>query len=322
VTVRAARPRAAAAFFCVLAGLAGGCAVAPAPGDLASLPDCFESNYDRELRLFTPNGALGGAAHQHCVLTVVPAGSAAPLRQLGAGRYFVSLANGGGGGAGGTLQILNRPGGGGGGGGAGARETQTTVNLAEGRYVLTIGAGGPGGSECMRNPFPFGGGPGWAGSPSNMVRADSGALVAGLPGAETYARPSRSANERLAGENDGHGGSGPGQAAGGRGAFERDVGRGWVDAVPGQDKRGPGGSRDGGDGGAVPATGNRTGAGGGGGATSFADGGDGGGESARSKDVAPEHGRLGSGGGGGEGNTNDCGPGAPGGNGYIAIRPA
>jgi hypothetical protein len=62
-------------------------------------------------------------------------------------------------------------------------------------------------------------------------------------------------------------------------------------------------------------------AGGGGGATTLASGGAGGGESPGSPNRPPQRGALGSGGGGGEGSKFECDAGAPGGHGFIALRP-
>ena len=304
----------------LLISIGTGCASVPrAPiVSLSDLPNCFDTNYDKERDLFTIRNAVGNVINQHCLLTVRPRGEVASASRLRAGNYRVYLANGGGGGAGGTLQAFR--GGGGGGGGAGAAETQATVNLTEGVYKLTIGAGGPGGSACLPG-LGFGGGPGWAGSPSNMVRVATGEVVMGTPGADTYARPTRAQSERMAGKMDAHGGTGPGQASGGRGGSNETKDRVKVEAKPGASKLASGLSGVGGAPGTVSVNDKRSGVGGGGGATSMGHGGGGGGESPGQKDIAPERGSLGSGGGGGEGSTSECDPGAPGGHGYIALRP-
>ena len=62
-------------------------------------------------------------------------------------------------------------------------------------------------------------------------------------------------------------------------------------------------------------------AGGGGGATSRAPGGAGGGEKPGTRNQPPQRGALGSGGGGGEGSRFECDAGAPGGHGFVAVRP-
>jgi hypothetical protein len=303
----------------LLAVTATGCATAP-PGqivDAANLPNCFDSNYyDAQRDLFTMRNAAADAVNQQCALTVGPRGAAAAGSRLAAGSYTVYLANGGGGGAGGTQQAPNR-GGGAGGGGAGAKETRAAVQLSEGVYRLTLGAGGPGGNACVFAPYYLSGGPGWAGSPSSIVRIATGEVVVGTPGADSYARPSRAQHDQSAGAMDGHGGSGPGQASGGRGGTSQPV-TGERLAQPGQSTRTTGAVGMGG----IPG-GNEdlSSAGGGGGATSRADGGGGGGESPGEPNHAPQRGSLGSGGGGGEGGRFECDAGASGGAGFIALRP-
>jgi hypothetical protein len=317
---------------------------------MSDLPDCFAANYDSGSALFTIKNAVGNVVNQQCLLTVLPRPevvSASRRQQSGpsdrseltAGSYTVYLGAGGGGGAGGTAQAFS-----GGGGGAGAIESQGTVNLTEGTYKLTIGAGGPGGNACVMSwpdsggagnasgpprPDGTGGGPGWAGSPSNMVRVATGEVVMGTPGADMYVRPTRAQNERMAGKMDGHGGHGPGQASGGnagRASTYGDLSGDPKDLVKvpaesGDSKVALGHSGTAGAPGAVPARDNRVGAGGGGGATSLGDGGGGGGERPDHKNIPPERGALGGGGGGGKGNLFECDPGAAGGHGYIALRP-
>ena len=212
-----------------LAGAGAGCATAPfAPQIVISaLPNCLESNYDAQERLFTIRDLndiwadpTKNPANQQCLLTVGPSGDVAAASPPTAGRYTVYLSNGGGGGAGGTMQspIHGVAGGGGGGGGAGAEEVRTTVYLIEGVYKLTIGAGGPGGHVCAPATNSAGG-PGWYGSPSNIVNVATGEVVAGVPGADAYARPTVYQHEKLAGTGrPGQGGFGPGQTSGGAGA--------------------------------------------------------------------------------------------------------
>ena len=213
----------------VLAGAGAGCATAPSAPQIAlsELPNCLESNYDAQGRLFTIRDLndiwadpTKNPVNQQCLLNVGSSGNPAAPSQLIAGSYTVYLANGGGGGAGGTLQssIPGVAGGGGGGGGAGAKEVRVTVYLSEGAYKLTIGAGGPGGHVCVpASNLP--GGPGWFGSPSNIVRVATGALVAGVPDADAYARPTVREHNKLANSGrPGQGGFGPGQTSGGAGA--------------------------------------------------------------------------------------------------------
>jgi len=294
----------------LVAGFGAGCAaIQTAPLiSAADLPNCIASNYDAARDLFTIRSDVGNSANQQCIL------------RLKGGSYAATLASGGGGGAGGTVQTFDG-GGGGGGGGAGAAQTLTTIHLTEGEYKLTIGAGGQGGNACIVGPFVFGGGPGWLGSPSNIVRVATSELVAGSPGADRYARPTRAQNERQAGDQrDGHGGSGLGQSSGGRGGHT-EFAKTKVEATPGERNAAPEPSRPGGAAGAVPRDDQQSGAGGGGGATSAGDGGDGGGEGLRRRAIAPELGLLGSGGGGGAGNSAGCEPGSRGGHGFIALRP-
>jgi hypothetical protein len=312
----------------VLAGMATGCTSLPSglQTAMSDLPNCLDSNYDGERRLFTMKGAAANSVNQQCLLAIAPRGDVSPGSALPEGSYTVYLANGGGGGAGGTMPGVAggfASGGGGGGGGAGAKETQVTVNLTEGLYKLTIGAGGPGGSVCMPSAG-FGGGPGWLGSPSNMVRVATGEIIAGTPGADTYVRPTRSQNERGT-KRDGNGGTGPGQASGGDGGHTSAAGTGNKAAETGDRTARPQLSGTGGGGGFMPGNINRRGdvggGGGGGGASSQGDGGGGGGQTPDRGELAPVRGSLGAGGGGGGGDAFGCDPGAQGGHGFIALRP-
>lgn len=208
-----------------LASAGAGCATAPSAHRIAisELPNCFESNYDAQQRLFTIKDLndlwadpTKNPPNQQCLLGVGPSGAAASASQLAAGRYIVYVANGGGGGAGGTMQspVRGVGGGGGGGGGAGAKEVQATIYLTEGVYKLTIGAGGPGGRACVPD-LNLAGGPGWYGSPSNIVRIATDEVVAGVPGADAYVRPTVYQHEKLAGTGrPGQGRFGPGQTSG------------------------------------------------------------------------------------------------------------
>lgn len=295
----------------LMACIGSGCAnVASAPQIATSdLPNCLDSNYDVQRALFTIRGAGAGIVNQRCLLTVGPPGDAVSTSRLTAGRYMITLANGGGGGAGGGTI-------GGGGGGAGAKEAQATVILTEGVHKLTIGAGGPGGSGCATfQSHTFGGGPGWPGSPSSIVRVATGEVILGTPGADAYVRPSRGENERLSGKQDGHGGFGPGQATGGAGGHDATAGSAKTEAGAGASKLATGRSGVGGEAGAAPTKMSDSG-GGGGGATGQAAGGGGGGETPLAVNLASVRGSLGSGGGGG----GDCDPGAQGGHGFIVLR--
>jgi len=311
--------------------LAGGMA----PAFAADLPACAAANYDAARDLFTlrqNNTAISldhplksQIVNQQCLLTVLPASLAERGRSgansaagLAAGRYMVYLSNGGDGGAGGT-QREN----GGGGGGAGAVQHRYEVLLSPGVYKLTLGAGGPGGKACDST---FGGGPGWGGSPTSITRVADGMTVAGVAGADTWVRPSRHENDKSAGILDGHGGKGPGKAPGGAGGtigpgLESGAASGATDVAGPAGPTGriveAGGSAGAGD---HPVLGPNIGGGGGGGA-GLGDGGNGAGEvGARFVDILAVSGGLGAGGGGGAGFLNHCSGGAPGGNGFIALR--
>ncbi|MGP1676816.1 MAG: hypothetical protein ACTS6J_06615 [Burkholderiales bacterium] len=310
----------------VLLGMGAGCA-SLRPAYLVSTPDlpnCFDSNYDKEKDLFTIKNDAGNPVNQQCLLTVGPGGDIASTSRLKPGSYTVYLSNGGGGGAGGTLQAFHGGGGGGGGGGgAGAAEIQAEVDLTEGVYLLTIGAGGLGGSVCVPVAH-LGGGPGWLGSPSNIIRIGivTDELVMGIPGAEKYVRPKRGRLEKTAGKMDAHGGSGPGQTSGGRGGSPETRYQAEAEAGSGASRLASGRSGVGGAaGGDQSAVDKSASEGGGGGAARLGSGGTGSGETLGHKDTAPQRGSLGSGGGGGEGTAHQCDAGARGGHGYIALRP-
>jgi hypothetical protein len=165
----------------------------------------------------------------------------------------------------------------------------------------------------------FGGGPGWKGSPSNLVRITTGEVVVGTIGADNYVRPSRAQNDRSAGARDGHGGFGPGQTSGGQGGAES-ADSAKVTATAGESQLASGRMAVGGAAGTDPVDRSVSGDGGGGGASGQGVGGTGGGESLAGKDVAPTRGTLGGGGGGGEGSSLACNAGGQGGNGYVAFR--
>ncbi len=315
----------------LIALIGAGCATAPTPIVVAAtqLPNCFNSNFSSPEQLFTIKAASEKTVNQQCILTVVPRGANTAGQQLAAGTYLVSASDGGGGGAGGTMHDnVKFPGvnhgGGGGGGGAGALEKQAKVNLTEGTYRVTIGAGGLGGSACSGAPNHFGGGPGWLGSPTNVVRIATGEVLLGAPGAESYARPTRGQNEKLAGKKrDGQGGSGPGQVPGGHGTTFTPSGNVAHPATPGADVPAFAQVKQGGDPGNVLPNDQKSGPGpgGGGGASARSDGGDGGGDRAGHKPVKAEPGKLGSGGGGGAGDLYGCEAGSRGGHGYVSIKP-
>ena len=114
----------------LLVGIGTGCTtVPPAPlVSMSDLPNCFDTNYDKERGLFTIKNDVGNPVNQQCLLTVgprgdvvsellggiwdvvtglltvEPRGDVASASRLTAGSYTVYLANGGGGGAGGTCK--------------------------------------------------------------------------------------------------------------------------------------------------------------------------------------------------------------------------
>lgn len=309
--------------------ISAGCSTVAPSGAITNtantnLPNCFDSNYSASQNLFTITRETKKVVNQQCELIVASANSPTSTQQLNAGTYMVSVSDGGGGGAGGTIQDGSTfPGvdhrGGGGGGGAGAAEKTLQLNLTEGRYRLTIGAGGPGGDPCSGPPNNFRGQSGWLGSPTNIVNLDSGALVMGVSGAENYVRLTRYQNEKNAGIADGRGGSGPGQTSGGQGTAFNSKGIVTAVATDGVDKVTPTQTIEGGDSGPIIQAKVRVGPGGGGGASSRSVGGDGGGEKPKLSLDPANRGFLGSGGGGGSGDVKGCSGGANGGHGFVAF---
>jgi hypothetical protein len=252
--------------------------------------------------------------NQQCILHVVPTGTAR-AGEIPAGRYAVYFSDGGSGGAGGS-QRFN----GGGGGGASAVQSRAALRLTPGDYKLTLGEGGPGGVACRDM---LGGGPGYPGSPTSLMSLSSGQVIAGAIGADNYKRPTRAQLEKMVGNKDGHGGTGPGMAPGGNGgfntpaqAFGASEGAAnpapWVASQPGDNGIGE-----------VPRVAVGIGAGGGGGA-GLGNGGTGSGSNipapTQTADVLAQMGGLGAGGGGGQGQEAFCTAGGAGGPGYMAFR--
>ncbi|MDB5806236.1 MAG: hypothetical protein JWN73_3558 [Betaproteobacteria bacterium] len=300
----------------------------------AALPNCASTNYDGTRNLFTVTSGMPPVArstgeplttkgavleakdmpvNQQCILHVVR-GAAQP-GEITAGRYTAYFSGGGDGGAGGS-QRFN----GGGGGGASAVQNRMAVNLSPGDYKLTLGNGGPGGVACKDV---LGGGPGYPGSPTSLVALSNGLVIAGTPGADSWKRPSRSQLEKMVGNKDGHGGSGPGKAPGGNGGFNTPARAfGATDGAPNPAPWVAGAPGDNGTG-VLPVVASGIGAGGGGGA-GLGNGGDGAGLNeptpTQTRDFLPEMGGLGAGGGGGQGRETFCTAGAAGGPGYFALR--
>lgn len=167
------------------------------------LPQCENTNYDSKRGLFTVINPAPNTVNQQCLLTVHPAQASAsgaqyPAPYMVEGRYVILMSGGGGGGAGG--EYWNR---GGGSGGAGAAPIRTVQYLSPGVHKLTIGTGGEGGMP---------GGSTYNGNLTSLTNADTGAFIAGHPGADV------SKQIVLAPEAVGHGGKAqPGGSRGGDG---------------------------------------------------------------------------------------------------------
>ncbi len=177
-----------------------------------ALPRCGSSNFDRAQNAFTIRSAPADAVNQQCLITVYPKG-AAPA-QAGRdrasyfveGSYVIDLMGGGGGGGGGGGASKDKSGGTGG-GGASAAPSRTVQYLAPGEYKLTIGTGGEGGAAR--------GGRTESGNPTSLTNANTGQLIAGFPGADTWTQKSKAAGSGTGGVAAPGGTSGAsGQAAG------------------------------------------------------------------------------------------------------------
>ena len=147
---------------CLVAWLSAGCGIAPPapPLAIAGLPDCLQSNYDAEQKVFAMRGGEARAPNQKCLLLIGRAGSASLLT---AGTYVARAANGG------NPAVI-----------------VAALELGEGAYELTIGAGRSHDSACIPGPLTFDGGPGWRGTPTSIVRAQTGET---LLGPDRFARP-------------------------------------------------------------------------------------------------------------------------------------
>jgi hypothetical protein len=307
----------------------------------ASAPQCAVTNFDEAKNAFTVKNPVAGAVNQQCFFTVMPKDQSAmgsvlpvlseyPAPRLMEGQYIVTLSGGGGGGGAGHS-------GGGGGGGAGALPAQVTRYLAPGIYRMTLGTGGEGGIACQTAAN---GGSGGQGNPTSLSEAYTGNIVAGFPRAEYWAgAPSvsptmgaRSGDAQavstttpdgrvISSAPGGQGAAGVGgQSSGGAGGLvtSANVAKGQDGGTLGQVAF-PGTPGEGGNG--FIASGARAPlAGGGGGGAGYGHGGDG--QSAVPGSKQAMAGELGAGGGAGAGGTNMCGAGAPGGHGFIALRPA
>ncbi len=155
-----------------------------------ALPRCGASNFDRTQNAFTIRNAPAEAVNQQCLITVYPSGAAPiqaqqdPASYFVEGKYTIDLMGGGGGGGGGGAGAKGKTGGTGG-GGASAAPSRTVQYLSPGDYKLTIGTGGEGGAAR--------GGRTESGNPTNLTNANTGQLIAGFPGADTWTQQSKAA---------------------------------------------------------------------------------------------------------------------------------
>lgn len=280
----------------------------PATAQGAS-PQCGSSNFDRTRSIFTITNPAAGAVNQQCFFTVYKKGEMPaqakyhPASFLAEGNYAIELSGGGGGGGGGASMDH-----GGGGGGGGAAPSHVVRYLMPGTYKMTIGTGGDGGSAN--------GGGTESGNPTSVTNADTGQLVAGFQGADTWRQ------HITQGAGDGRGGGA--LAGGSRGGAGGDSGSGseetamagGVSATSGYvGKPGASGSESGRR--AQTDAGNvvQANAGGGGGAGV----GDGGAGETVNKNAAAGEGDLGGGGGGGRGGRDTADSGGQGGHGFIRL---
>lgn len=267
-----------------------------------ALAKCGSTNFDEIRKIFTVVNPAPGTVNQQCLFTVhkkseMPKrGGFTSTSMLPEGNYAIELSGGGGGGGGGAVRDQ-----GGGGGGAGAAPSHVIRYLAPGTYKMTIGTGGSGGSAN--------GGGTESGNPTSLTNVDSGLLVAGFQGADTWQQ------HITKGAEMGFGAGAP--VAGSRGGAGGDSGSsreglaqaGGVSGTPGY--AGQPGAAGADRGRPVQAN-----AGGGGGAGVGRGGA--GGETGGNNNVA-RAGELGGGGGGGSGGLNTADRGAQGGDGFIRL---
>jgi hypothetical protein len=272
-------------------------------------PLCGAANFDATRNIFTVMNPALGAVNQQCFFTVYRSSDLPTYAKyhrtsfLVEGNYAVELSGGGGGGGGGASQDQ-----GGGGGGAGAAPSHVVRYLAPGTYKMTIGTGGSGGSAN--------GGKIGAGNPTSLTNADTGQLIAGFQGADTWqqhitagAGDGRGGVASVGGSRGGDGGdSGPmAEAAAQSGGASRTSGY--------AGKPGEAGSESGRRVQGYAGNGAQANAGGGGGAGV----GSGGAGETVNKNAVAGAGDLGGGGGGGRGGLNTADAGAQGGHGFIRL---
>jgi outer membrane protein OmpA-like peptidoglycan-associated protein len=273
-----------------------------------AIPHCGSTNLDYARNVYTVIKPVAGAVNQQCLLTVYPSAAMPdesrqqPGSYVVEGTYAIELSGGGGGGGGGASKDQ-----GGGGGGAGAAPSRTVQYLAPGEYKMTLGTGGDGGSAN--------GGRTESGNPTSLTRVNTGQLVAGFEGADTWRQRSQTAQDGRGGVAAAGGSSGG--DGGNSGAKTEQMAQsggvsqsGGYAAMPGQAGSETGRSAQTDAGSVVQSN-----AGGGGGASM---GSGGAGESASIGSVAGV-GDLGGGGGGGRGGLTTADAGGNGGHGYIRL---
>lgn len=266
-------------------------------------PACETTNFDRTRGIFSIVNPATGTMNQQCFLTVFAAGTPSdqlqqyPRPHLVEGNYAIELAGGGGGGAGGAAKDQ-----GGGGGGTGAAPMRSVQYLSRGVYKVTIGTGGEGGGANSDRQAKWG-------YPTSLTNINTGQLIAGFQGAETWTAP-----VQMSLLGTGKGGVHP--SGGSDGGSGGDSGPASEEAAqPGGLPRIGGNTGTPGPAGVERGRSGQANAGGGGGA-SVGSGGAGGSPDAS---VAGGAGDLGSGGGGGAGGSNTAGPGGRGGHGFVKL---
>ncbi len=276
-----------------------------------SLPQCGNTNFDASLNVFTVMKPAAGIVNQQCYFTVYKKGAAPnlakyyPASSLIEGNYAIELSGGGGGGGGGASMDQ-----GGGGGGAGAAPSHVVRYLTPGTYKMTIGTGGSGGIAD--------GGATESGNPTSLTNANTGQLVAGFQGADTWQQQvGKGAKEGGGGKASGGGSRGGAGGGGDSGAgSETSAQSGGASGTAGYaGKPGEAGIESGRR--AQTDAGNvvQKNAGGGGGA-GVGSGGVGG---TADRGAVAGKGDLGGGGGGGRGGLNTADRGARGGHGFIRL---
>jgi hypothetical protein len=150
---------------------------APAYAQTTTAPMCDTTNLDRTHNVFTIVGPVAAnQANQQCFIHVVARDQSPGPGQMVEGSYRITVSGGAGGGGGGIENGTA------GQTAANAVPATVTQQLDPGMYRLTIGSGGLGGAGC-RNVTR-----GEDGAPTSISNTTTGAVVAGFPRAEYYAR--------------------------------------------------------------------------------------------------------------------------------------